>query len=197
MADFNYVANVKCVNGNESWVEVYFPNYIGVVEDDITAISFTGPSGLITNDKADLDFYENLKYIIYRSVGTPPELGTYTFSVTIGGETLEKTDEQTIIRTLPIVDNNVSTPAPGASSTTDTTFTWEAVSDPGFDVYYGIQIVDESDNYIANMRYIGDFQYAINLVPGNYSWQVIVMDGIDWSNTNNRTHGNWSSFTII
>jgi len=197
MANFNYNANVKCVNGEDTWIEVHFTGYLGDLETDITAITLTGPSGLISNTKADFTFYESIKHIIYYVDNVSPELGTYTFSITIGGETLDKSDEQTINRTIPAVDNNVSTPAPGTSSSTDTTFTWQAIPDPGYNVFYGIQIKDESGVYLANVRYIGDYQYAINLIPGNYTWQVIVMDGVDWSNTNNRTHNNWSSFTII
>jgi len=197
MANFNYTPNVKCVNGTTSWLEIIFPSYGGALGSDITAISITGPSGLLTNDLGDFYIYEDQNYILFETPDTTPELGTYTFSVTIGGETLEKSDEQTVNRTLPFVNNDVSTPAPGESSTTDTTFTWSAVGDPGFTVYYGIQIRNAAEEFVSNVRYIGDFQYAINLSPGNYTWQVIVMDGIDWSNTNNRTHGNWSSFTII
>lgn len=197
MANFNYTANVKCVNGEDTWIEVIFPGYVGTLETDITSMTLTGPSGLISNNKADFLFYESMNHILYLVDTVAPEIGDYTFSITIGGETIDKTDTQTINRSLPFVDNSVSTPLPGASTATDTVFSWIAVPDPGFDVFYGIQIRDNADNYISNVRYIGDFQYTVNLSPGNYTWQVIVMDGMDWSNTNNRTHGNWSSFTII
>jgi len=197
MANFNYVANVKCVNGTNTWVEAVFPLYNGVLENDITAISVTGPSGLITDDKADFIFFEDMNHALCEIVGQVPELGTYTFSITIGGETIVLTDVQSINRTLPVVDMSVTTPAPGTSVTTDTTFTWSAVPDPGFPVYYGIQIITEAEVYVTNVRYVGDFSYAVNLPVGNYKWQVIVMDGIDWKTTNNRTHNNWNTFTII
>lgn len=199
MANFNYTANVKCVNGTNTWLELLFLNYPGTLSSDITAFSITGPSGLITNDLSECYVYENNHHILYEVVDTVPELGTYNFSVTIGGETVNQSDVQTVNRTLPVVDMTVTTPAPGASIETDTTFSWSAVPDPGFPVYYGIQIKTqaETDDFAISERYIGDFQYAVNLSPGDYKWQVIVMDGIDWSNTNNRTHNHWENFTIV
>jgi len=197
MANFNFTPNVKCVNGTDTWIEAYFPNYVGTLGTDVTAFSITGPSGLITNNKNDIEFFEDMNYILYREELSEPEFGTYEISITIGGETLTLTDEQIINRTLPVVNNLTLSPGIDETSTTDIIFTWDAIPDPGFPVYYGIQIVSDSGEYIVNVRYIGDFQYAVNLLPGNYSWQIIVMDGIDWSNTNNRTHGNWENFTIV
>ena len=188
-----YLRGIK----NKTWIEMVFNNYDGVLGTDITAVELTGPSGLITNDLADFFIYEEYNHILYEVGDAVPELGTYNFSVTIGGETVTGTDVQTINRTLPLVDMNVTTPESGASIATDTTFTWTAVTDPGFDIFYGIQIRTAANDFVVNVRYIGDFQYDVNLTPGDYKWQVIVMDGIDWSATNNRTHNYWGTFTVI
>ena len=197
MANFNYTANVKCVNGTTTWIEIIFPSYPGVIATDVEAISITGPSGLMTNDLADFYVYEDMNYILFEVLDVVPELGQYDFSVTINGETLLGSDTQTVNRTLPTINNLTISPGLDESTTTDITFTWEAVPDPGFTVYYGIQIKNIAGDFIANVRYIGNYQFDINLQPGDYIWQIIVMDGVDWTNTNNRTHGNWAEFTII
>ena len=51
MADFNYIANVKCVNDKDTWIEFLFPNYQGNLSEDVTAISIIGPNGSIANQK--------------------------------------------------------------------------------------------------------------------------------------------------
>jgi len=196
MANFNYTPNVKCVNGIDTWIELDFTNYVGDLVADITAISVTGPSGVIVNDINNFIYYPETQYIMYIIEDQVPEIGTYDFSVTIDGETVVDTDEQSVNRTIAIVDTQTMVPASDSTTQTSTTFTWDAVADPGYTVYYGIQIRNLAGDYIANVRYIGDFQYNINLDPGQYRWQVITMDGIDWKSSNNRSHGNWVWFTI-
>lgn len=196
MASFTYSANVKCVNGTDTWVEFLFRNYTGTLSTDITAISVTGPSGVIADQKTDFTFYDDMNYVMYFTGDNAPEIGSYTFSVTIGGETVQANDSQIVNRTLPVVDPATMVPAPGSTVPTDTTFTWSAVADQGYDIYYGIQIRDNNGNYVANVRYVGNFDYDINLPAGDYTWQIICMDGVDWVDTNNRTHNNWQSFTI-
>ncbi len=196
MADFTYTANVKCVNGVDTWIELSFTNYSGTLGSDITAISITGPSGLITDDLNDFTIYEDTNYLWYGVDAAVPELGTYTFSVTIAGEAVGGTDDQTVNRTVPTVDSQTMIPAPGSSVPTDTTFEWTAVADPGYTVYYGIQIKDNAGDLVTNERYIGNFEYDINLPSGDYTWQIIVMDAVDWKTNNNRTHGNWEAFTV-
>ncbi len=197
MADFTYTANVKCVNGADRWLELVFTNYSGVLGDDITAISITGPSGLITNSLGDFTITEETHFLWFSTEDVIPELGTYNFSVTIAGETVLGSDEQTINRTLPVVSPATMIPVPESSVPTDTTFEWDAVADPGYDVYYGIQIRDSLGEYVCNVRYVGEFSYDINLPAGDYRWQIIVMDGVGWKENNNRTHRPWQNFTIV
>jgi len=197
MADFTYTANVKCVNGTDRWLELLFTNYAGVLADDITEITVTGPSGLITNNINDFEIFEDTDFMWFATPALVPELGTYNFSVTIGGETVLGSDEQTVNRSLDSVSPATMVPVPDSSVPTDTTFEWGAIADPGFPVYYGIQIRNAGGEYVANVRYVGDFTYDINLPAGNYTWQIIVMDGVGWKENNNRTHGPWQNFTIV
>ena len=128
-----------------------------------------------------------------------PELGTYNFSVTINGETVEKSDDQDINRLIPAVDTTSMIPFEGDSiqTTTPFTFTWGVAGvDLAYTVYYGIQIRDQFGNYVVNSRYINDFTYTTDLSPGDYRWQVITVDGPIWSSVNNRINDNWINFTI-
>jgi len=196
MANFNYTISIKCVNGVDTWVEFNFKNYIGDLSTDITNITVTGPSGFTASLLSNFVFRDDKQYILRQFNGISPPLGSYTFSITIGGETVEYVETQTINRSIPAVDTQTMFPSAGAIVPTSTTFTWDEVADPGYDIYYGIQIYDQND-YVVNERYVGNFNYNVNLVPGNYTWQVITMDGMDWNSSNNRTHGNWVNFTIV
>lgn len=196
MANFDYKGNVKCVNNNKSWIELSFINYTGVLQDDIESISVAGPGGLITDDIEEFVIYEDEKYLFYQVEGVP-EIGSYAFSVTIGGETVEDTDEQLVNRDIPSADTDAMTPSEGSSVPPGTVmFTWEAVPDPGYAIYYGIQIRDFNGDYLVNERYVEGFQYNVELSSGTYSWQVITMDGNSWVTTNNRSHGNWINFSV-
>jgi len=193
---FTYSANVKCINAADTWIEFMFTDYVGTLSEDIEAISIIGPSGLITDNLNDFRVYDGIYYLLYQ-MNSVPELGVYTLSATIGGETVENTDTQTINRTVPIVDDQTIIPAPDDAVPVDTKFEWTAVADPGYDVYYGIQIRDESGNYVVNYRWVDNFEYNVTLDPGNYTWQIIVVDGSGtWVSVDNRTHGNWNSFSI-
>ncbi len=194
---FTYSANVKCINGVDTWLEFMFKGYTGTLSKDIESISVTGPKGLITNKLNTFHIYDDLDYLLYQIKDSMPNLGKYNFSVTINKTTVKHTDEQIVNRKNPIVNKQTLIPAPDSIVPVNTTFEWGVIPDPGYNIYYGIQIRDDKGNYVVNQRYITNFKYNISLEAGDYTWQIIIVDGNgSWKSVNNRTHGNWESFTI-
>ena len=195
---FDYIASVKCVNGVDTWIEFLFPGYVGVLADDIEAINIKSPSVTLTNDLNDFEIWEEMKDINFKMEGQVPELGTYIFHVTIDKVEIMKEDWQTVNRTLPLVNSEGRFPMANAIvSAGNVNFGWDPVESRLFDMYYGIQVRNSVNQWIINERYLPGFTYNAVLSAGVYTWQVIVMDGINWKYNNNRTHGGWHTFTVL
>ena len=198
MANFDYIASVKCVNGVDTWIEFLFPNYVGILANDIEAINIKSPSVTLTNDINDFDIWEDENDVLYQIIGDVPELGTYIFHVTIDKEEVMKEDWQTVNRTLPLVLSEGRLPAASAIvSAGNINFEWDTVTHQIYDTYYGIQVRNSLGEYVVNERHVPGYTNSEVLSAGNYTWQVMVMDGINWKYNNNRTHGNWHDFTVI
>lgn len=197
MANFNYQGNIKYVDGKDTWVELSFYDYVGTLQDDIESISVTGPSGLITDSKSDFKFYEDYNYICFILFNQTLELGDYSFSVTISGETVEDSHTQSVNRDMPKVSTDNMIPSSGSSVASPVDFSWDAVPDPGYSIYYGVQVREaDSINYHVNDRTITGTTYNAVLAAGSYEWQVIVMDADTWDLINNRSNSGWVPFSV-
>lgn len=198
MSDFTLRANVVCVDGQHTWFTLSFPNYTGTLSTDITSISLSGPSGLITNKISDFSFYDDMNQLFMNQHNQAPELGTYTFSVTIDGVTKEVYDTQSVNRYIPPVSKDSMIVSEDSTSELSVTFSWDAIPDPGYTTYYGIQVREPGTmNYHVNQRYLTETVYEATLDPGDYEWQIIVIDSNTWEEINNRSNGGWESFVII
>jgi CubicO group peptidase (beta-lactamase class C family) len=167
--------------------------------DEIDTITVTGPSGRLTLEKSDFNYYPQFRDF-WISIPSVPETGTYTFTVTSGNRSGLATDTLSNLKNLPIPDSRTISPAVGAIITTKSPhFSWKAV-DADRPLYYRVDIKDVKDRYIYRTRYIKDM-VSVRLPPDvlkagkTYLWRVRVADGSSWILLNNRSHNQWQKIT--
>ncbi len=201
------VMNVHTSGGMLTFYDVEVWGYNGDLQPaDIDSYTIVGP-GInktytgedIENSIDDIEFDPSYNGI-WLSVPGSPQVGEFTFTVTIGGVALTGTDVQHINRALPL---------PGGFNVTEGTvltsktpiFYWDAVSGvTGTDISYRFQIRDaDTRQLVVNTpRISGMLHYVVptgRLAPDNsYQYRVRVTDSDEWLDVQNRSHNDWISF---
>ncbi len=173
-------------------------DYSGDSFADVETISIRGPNGLLNYSKEEFDFSPNVADQYFLSVTGTPAVGTYNFSVKIGGvrEHYETTQEDILKIPLPPMDSLV----PHKNDIYPSgmvKFSWYRVKGAW---YYAIDIRDADKKSV-----VGAFTYCklntnnihYELTPGEYEWRLVIMDGVEWRTINNRAHTKWVKFTVI
>jgi hypothetical protein len=205
LSDFPLEAvSVKSVHSGDNNFRTFFEvvvgqGFLGNVPADIASISATGPDGtthlIYTDGGAGWDSVFN--EFFYEIPGTPA-LGKYVFMVTAkDGRIGVKSDIQKDLITIPIVDVNK------VKINTDSktpVFSWEPVSAPGTGIAYRLEI-REPGNDVAFFRTGRDWNMkavaATGLLAGQeYQYRIRACDHSDWIQVDNRSHTNWTNFTM-
>ncbi len=198
------IMNVHQPDGSfDTYLEVEISDFPGILPDDIDSITVTGPDGFDELNQNDLSFSPQWNSWFVAIDGSPPA-GIYTITVESWAGQLTATEYQYNLRTLPIVDQSLSTPADGSTVSAATPiFTWQPVDYPAdIAIFYRMEIYDElSGNRVFASQRLPNFQY-ITLPSGilttgqTYRWRVRVIDNNDWVKIQNRSNSAWSYFTV-
>jgi len=221
--DFNVNGGVKNVHLPDGSYATYLDIEVDTGDPsspaDFSTAIFSGPSGQIatydiahdTTDSESLDVmidkYPN-GHVIYLWLIIPgqPELGSYSITVTSsadnGSVVKTMTDTQTVIREIPLPDENQFSPQDGATLASKAPeFSWSLLPYNAVPLYYRFEIYDSSDTQIHNSaRTLNMSSYVPPpgvLQPGElYKWRVRVTDSAQWISVENRSHSDWQTFTM-
>lgn len=202
-----YVLNVYEPGAIEkTYIEIIINEaFTGSLPGDVTNITVEGPSGVVASyPSADWKYYPQWRDF-FISLDGPPEIGTYTFTVTFAGTypTATDTDFQYVIRSIPNPDESTFSPAEGATLTSKTpSFSWQPVaSAENFPIYYRLEINDGSGNRVYASNHV--FGMTSHTVPlgilqagQSYRWRVRAVDASDGNLMQNRSHSEWQHFTM-
>ncbi|MBT8369239.1 MAG: carboxypeptidase-like regulatory domain-containing protein, partial [Deltaproteobacteria bacterium] len=174
----------------------------GTLPDDITAITLTGPNGVLSSEITDFTYYSQWKEFGLVIPGEP-EIGEYSVEVTSSDSaTATDKDYQRAIRTIPIPDTSNFSPAEGAILNSKTpTFTWTPIEYNQVPVFYKMVVLDDQENWVfSSAREQNLFSCTIPdglLEPGEtYKWYVRVGDSSDWIKEDNRSNSAALTFTM-
>jgi hypothetical protein len=157
-------------------------------------VTITGPSGTLPYTRGDFAVFGFGSFVsLYMTVPGEPAKGNYTFILGKGGVPLTTQDSQS---------TNIDIPNPDISTLSEQggSFSWEAVSLPGVNLYYRLVIDDLSGKRVYNSnRELGMLSHTIpdnKLVQGQtYKWHVRVSDAADWISEQNRSNSEYVQFT--
>lgn len=164
-------------------------------------ITVSGPNGL------NLSMEDFTYYPQWREFGAiipgQPAIGTYKFQVLSGHYLGADTDDQTVIRNIPIPDPATFTPQPDGSVRYSTPqFSWGAVDYNEATMFYRLEIGDPATGQrvyatsrTANML---DFSVPNGILEVNmpYRWRIRVTDSGSWEQVQNRANSSWFDFTV-
>lgn len=205
--DFRVLAKIYNVRESDNSFRTHIDivigeNFTGKLPDDIDSIAITGPEGNLPIKKDDFTYFPQLR-AFWTAVPGSPESGTYTFTVTSGNMKASATDTQSVLRSLPIPDNNFLSPADGETLASKTpTFSWGAVEYPDAPVYYRIEIWNPAltERAFASKKAKNMLSCTVptgKLQPGRtYIWRVVVFDSVSWDTYQNRGSGKWRTITM-
>lgn len=190
----------------KTYIEVIINEaFTGNLPGDVTNITVEGPNGVVASyPSADWKYYPQWRDF-FISLDGPPEIGTYTFTVTFAGTypTATDTDFQYVIRGIPNPDESTFSPAEGATLSSKTpSFSWKPVaSAENFPIYYRLEINDDSGNRVyASSHVFGMTSHTVPLgilqAGQSYRWRVRAVDASDGNLMQNRSHSEWQHFTM-
>lgn len=188
-------------NTNSTYIDVMIGRgFTGKLPDDIDSITVSGPSGVLPISKEDFTYFGGLRDFWFRLPG-PPQIGTYTFTVSGRNRKGTSTDTQSQIRTIPLPDTRSFVPADVSDlRSRATTFSWAAV-DSKFPLYYRLDIRKLRGGSIYKSGYVkGMLRHSIPegiLEPEkDYRWRIRIVDSHNWIDVQNRSHSTWQHFRI-
>lgn len=172
-------------------------DYSGDSFADVETISIRGPDGFLKLAKEEFDFSPIVGDQYFLSVPGAPAIGTYNFSVQIGGVIEHYETTQGDILKIPLPPINSLVPHENDIYPSGMIkFSWYRIKGAW---YYAIDVRDADKKGLGSFNYgnlnINNLHYE--LTPGEYEWRVVIMDGMDWKTINNRSHTNWVKFTVI
>lgn len=177
-------------------------SFTGKLPGEIDSITITGPRGILPVKKDDFTYFPQLR-VFWIAMPGSPGTGTYTFKVTSGSMKASATDTQSVLRSLPIPDTDLLSPANGQTLTSKTpTFSWGAVEYPDAPLYYRLEIWNPSltERAFASKPAKNMLTYTVppgKLQPGrSYSWRVVVFGSAGWDTRQNRGSGMWQSISM-
>jgi hypothetical protein len=178
--------------------EIYTWSDASAAVDNIT---IQGPKGLLPYTKADFTHDINDYRDYFLIVDGEPDIGTYTFTVTSGSNTITAQDTQNVNRVIP--NPVIVSPADNATINSKTpVFEWYPVSYPATNIYYRLVIDEVSTGYrvVSTPRTLGMLSYAVPenvLKPGQtYRFQIRTPDSSDWIPEQNEGRSEWQTFTM-
>jgi len=186
---------------SKTWYDLYIHDYPETVSlpDDVESLIITGPDGVVVDGKDQIPYEGGGDF--FTEVNGPPQIGTYTFSVTIGGTTKTYADVQVVNRFIPTPEaTQFSVESDAVINVKTPTFTWDPVSVDGVQLYYRLQIRDADGQYVhTTPRTLGMTSYTLPegvLNPDTqYQYRVRVSDADDWLYVQNRAHSGWQDFS--
>lgn len=209
------VMNVYHSGGQQAWFVSDIYDYDGNLPADIDEWAITGPGVNLSFTGADIvagkdgvlfDPQYN-EVILFRP--DSPQVGTYTFRLTIDGSTLIYTDTHHLNRNLPIPDTNRFSVQPNTVLTSKTPmFAWDPITPPGKSgingapIAYRLQILDATtgENVVSTPRRYHMTHYTVppgKLLPGRaYKYRIRATDSDDWLDVQNRSHSDWVPFSM-
>ena len=204
-AEIPVTGSIKHVHepGNtiSTYVDVMIGNgFTGKMPADIDTITVSGPSGVLPIGKEDFTYFGGLRDFWIRLPG-PPEIGTYTFTVTGRNRKGTSTDIQSQIRTIPLPDTRSFMPANlTVLRTSAPAFSWAEV-DSNTPLYYRLEIRKLRGGNIYSSGYVkGMLHHSIPegiLEPEkDYRWRIRIVDDHNWIDVQNRSHSTWRHFRI-
>jgi CubicO group peptidase (beta-lactamase class C family) len=174
-------------------------SFLGKLPDDIDSITVTGPNGDLAIGKDDFNYNPQWRAFWIVQPGIP-QIGKYTFRLASGNSFGYSTDNQSIIKTIPIPDISKFKPVRTENDSCQTpTFSWASINEPTAR-YYQLEIRDVNRRHVYRTDYVKDMFYVRIppdiLKPGvTYQWRVRVADAPDWIGLNNRSQSQWVAFT--
>ena len=188
-------------NVSSTWMHINIgKDFPGKLPDAIETIEVTGPNGALPIGKDDFRWYPQYNEFWISILG-PPDVGTYTVTVSSGNARGTATDTQSVVRTLPLPDTGTFSPGEGETVTVPAPrFSWSAVSAEA-PIYYRLRITDLGSNVVHSTEYVeGMLSHNVpedKLVPGeSYFWRVDVSDSPIWNGAQNRANSKWLAFKI-
>ncbi len=189
--------------------------YDGNLPQDIDEWAVTGPGLNVSYTGAQIAagvdglYFDPTWNEISISMSGTPQVGAYTFRLTIDGQTRTYTDMHHINRTLPLPDISAFKVHPDAVLTSKTPmFAWAPITDPassgiaGAPIAYRLQIRDRTTRelIISTPRTHGMTHYTVpagKLAAGrNYEYRVRATDSSNWLDVQNRSHSAWVPFSM-
>lgn len=211
------VLHAHTTGGFNTWYNLTTYGSGASLPGDIAQITLTGPGISRTYTSAEIAAgVDGIEYNIYDygkefflSLPGTPQVGTYTFSVTIDGVTQSVTDTQHINRTLPVPDMGQFSVDEGAELTSKTPmFAWapitgtDQVGIDGAPIAYRLQIRNPANNetvaYSNRVYAMTHFTVpAGRLVAGkSYEYRVRASDSDQWLDVQNRSQSAWRAFSM-
>jgi hypothetical protein len=210
------VMNLRKVDGMHTLFFSDIYDYSGHLPEDIEEWAVTGPGVTVSYTGAQiaaglvdgLDFSPEWNEVSLLLPGSP-QVGTYTFSLTINGSTQTYTDVHHLNRNLPLPDSSKFSVQPGAVLTSKTPmFSWAPITDPvtagidGAPIAYRFWVRDRNTKeavYYTGRRY-GMTHCTVpagRLLPGReYEYYVRAIDSDDWLDVQNRSNSVWIPFSM-
>ena len=174
-------------------------SFLGKLPDDIDSITVTGPNGDLAIGKDDFNYNPQWRAFWIVQPGLP-QIGKYTFRLASGNSFGYSTDNQSIIKTIPIPDISKFKPVRTEADSCQTpTFSWASINEPTAR-YYQLEIRDVNRRHVYRTDYVKDM-FSVRIPPDilkpgvTYQWRVRVADAPDWIGLNNRSQSQWVAFT--
>jgi hypothetical protein len=209
------VINLRNIDGTHTFFISDIYDYNGNLPEDIEEWAVTGPGVNFTYTGAQiaaatdgLEFYPEWNEVAILLPGSP-QVGPYTFSLTINGSTRTYTDTHHLNRDLPLPDSSKFSVQPNTVLTSKTPmFAWDPITPPGNSgidgapIAYRLQILDATtgENVVSTPRTYQMTHYTVppgKLLPGRtYKYRIRATDSDDWLDVQNRSHSDWVPFSM-
>jgi CubicO group peptidase (beta-lactamase class C family) len=174
-------------------------SFLGKLPDDIDSITVSGPNGDLAIGKDDFNYNPQWRAFWIVQPGLP-QIGKYTFRLASGNSLGYSTDNQSIIKTIPVPDISKFKPARTETDSCQTpTFSWALINEPTAR-YYQLEIRDVNRRHVYRTDYVKDM-FSVRIPPDilkpgmTYQWRVRVADAPDWIGLNNRSQSQWVTFS--
>ena len=190
-------------------------DYDGALPGDIEEWAVSGPGIDLSYTGAQIEagvdgvHFDPTWNEIYVSLPGSPQVGTYTFRLTIDGQTRTSTDTHHINRTLPLPDASSFAVLPYSVLRSRTPmFSWAAITDPassgiaGARIAYRLQIRNRTtgEQVLSTPRTYAMTHFTVpdgKLTAGSdYEYRVRATDSNDWLDVQNHSQSAWIPFSM-
>ncbi len=190
-------------------------DYSGSLPQDIDEWAVTGPGIDLSYTGAQIAAgvdgvqFDPAWNEVYAITPGSPQVGTYTFRLTIAGQTRTYTGIHHINRDLPLPDATGFAVQPDTVLSSKTPmFSWAAITDPassgiaGARIAYRLQIRDRTtgEQVVSTPRTYSMTHFTVpagKLSAGtNYEYRVRATDSSDWLDVQNRSQSAWIPFSM-